>query len=137
MGAVVAAIRASAEKAGVTISTSAPVAKIIVEKGRAVGVVLDNGEVLLTSMIVSAINPATTFLDLVGPREIDTGFMRKVKNIRMRGDAAKLNLALDRPPQFTGVDAAGHKGRLVIAPRPITSSAPSIPPNMASSRRSR
>ncbi|TIS83365.1 MAG: NAD(P)/FAD-dependent oxidoreductase, partial [Mesorhizobium sp.] len=57
-------------------------------------------------------------LDLVGPRGIDTGFMRKVKNIRMKGDAAKLHLALDRPPQFTGADAADHKGRLVIAPSP-------------------
>jgi phytoene dehydrogenase-like protein len=36
----------------------------------------------------------------------------------MKGDAAKLHLALDRPPQFTDVDAAGHKGRLVIAPSP-------------------
>ena len=32
--------RASAEKAGVTIRTAAPVTKIVVEKGRAVGVVL-------------------------------------------------------------------------------------------------
>lgn len=118
MGAVVAAIRASAEKAGVTIRTSAPVARIIVEKGRAVAVALDNGEVLRASAFISAINPATTFLDLVGPREIDTGFMRKVRNIRMKGDAAKLNLALDRPPQFIGVDEACHKGRLVIAPSP-------------------
>jgi phytoene dehydrogenase-like protein len=116
MGAVVAAIRVAAEKAGVTIRTTAPVAKIIVEKGRAVGVALDTGEVLRAKTIVSAINPATTILDLVGPREVDTGFVRKVKNIRMKGDAAKLHLALDRPPQFTGVDAAGHKGRLIIAP---------------------
>ncbi|MBB6412704.1 phytoene desaturase family protein [Mesorhizobium sangaii] len=118
MGAVVAAIRAAAEKAGVTVLTSTPVARIIVEKGRAVGVALDTGEVLRARTIVSAINPATTFLDLVGPRQIDTGFVRKVKNVRMKGDAAKLNLALDRPPQFSGVDAAGHKGRLVIAPSP-------------------
>ncbi|RJT40906.1 NAD(P)/FAD-dependent oxidoreductase [Mesorhizobium waimense] len=118
MGAVVTAIRAAAEKAGVTIRAASPVAKIIVEKGRAVGVALDNGEVLHAKAIVSAINPATTVLDLVGPREVDTGFVRKVKNIRMKGNAAKLNLALDRPPQFVGVDAAGHKGRLVIAPSP-------------------
>lgn len=118
MGAVVAAIRAAAEKAGVTIRTAAPVAKIIVEKGRAVGVTLDSSEVLHARTIVSAINPATTMLDLVGPREIDTGFVRKVRNIRMKGDAAKLHLALDQPPQFAGVDAAGHKGRIVIAPSP-------------------
>jgi phytoene dehydrogenase-like protein len=118
MGAVVAAIGASAEKAGVIIRASSPVARIIVEKARAVGVVLDGGEVLRAGTIVSAINPATTFLHLVGARELDTGFVRKVKNIRMKGDAAKLHLALDRPPQFAGVDDAGHRGRLVIAPSP-------------------
>lgn len=118
MGAVVAAIRGAADKAGVAIRTSAPVAKVIVDKGHAIGVVLDTGEELRARTIVSAINPATTFLDLVRPREIDTGFVRKVGNIRMKGDAAKLHLALDRPPQFAGVDAAGHKGRLVIAPSP-------------------
>ena len=118
MGAVISTIKASAEKAGVTIRTATPVTKIIVEKGRAIGVTLDSGEVLRAKTIVSAINPATTILDLVGPREIDTGFVRKVKNIRMKGDAAKLHLALERPPQFAGVDAADHKGRLVIAASP-------------------
>ncbi|MER8828647.1 NAD(P)/FAD-dependent oxidoreductase [Mesorhizobium sp. M0938] len=118
MGAVISAIRAAAEKAGATIRTGTSVAKIIVEKGRAVGITLDNGQEIRARTIVSAINPATTFLDLVGPREIDTGFVRKVKNIRMKGDAAKLHLALDRQPEFAGVDAAGHKGRLVIAPSP-------------------
>ncbi|TIR23099.1 MAG: NAD(P)/FAD-dependent oxidoreductase [Mesorhizobium sp.] len=118
MGAVVAAIRAAAEKAGVSIRHASPVARVIVEKGRAVGVVTQSGETLRAKTVVSAINPATTILDLVGPREVDTGFVRKVRNIRMKGDAAKLHLALDRPPQFPGVDAAGHKGRLVIAPSP-------------------
>ncbi|MER9046841.1 NAD(P)/FAD-dependent oxidoreductase [Mesorhizobium sp. M0923] len=99
-----------------TIRTATPVAKIIVEKGRAVGVLLDSGEEIRATTVVSAINPATTMVDLVGPREVDTGFVRKVGNIRMKGDAAKLNLALDQPPQFVGVDAAGHRGRLVIAP---------------------
>ncbi|MBU2193427.1 MAG: NAD(P)/FAD-dependent oxidoreductase, partial [Alphaproteobacteria bacterium] len=92
--------------------------KILVENGRAVGVELAGGEQLRAATIVSAINPATTFLDLVGPRELDTGFVRKVSHIRMKGDAAKLHLALDRPPEFLGVDAAGHRGRLVIAPSP-------------------
>ncbi|TKB34311.1 MAG: NAD(P)/FAD-dependent oxidoreductase, partial [Mesorhizobium sp.] len=118
MGAVVAAIRSAAEQAGVSIRLASPVAKVVVEKGRAVGVVTQGGEALRAKAVVSAINPATTILDLAGPREVDTGFVRKMKNIRMKGDAAKLHLALDRPPQFAGVDAAGHKGRLVIAPSP-------------------
>lgn len=118
MGAVIAAIRAAAERAGVTIRAKSPVARIIVEKGRAVSVALDSGEVLRAKTIVSAVNPATTIFDLVGPSEVDTGFVRKIKSIRMKGDAAKLHLALDRPPQFADIDAAGHKGRLVIALSP-------------------
>jgi phytoene dehydrogenase-like protein len=42
--------------------------------------------------------------------------VRKIKNIRNQGDAAKLHLALDRAPRFSDLDADAHGGRLVIAP---------------------
>lgn len=116
MGAIVAAIASSAAKAGVIVRTEAVVDRIRVENGRATGVVLENAEDIGGAIVVSAADPSTTFLRLVGPRELDTGFVRKVKNIRNHGDAAKLHLALDRPPEFTGVDSSGHRGRLVIAP---------------------
>jgi phytoene dehydrogenase-like protein len=116
MGEIVAAIAASAAKVGFIVRTEAVVNKIRVLNGRANGVVLENAEEISGAVIVSAADPSTTFLDMVGPRELDTGFVRKIKNIRNHGDAAKLHLALDRPPAFSGVDAAGHRGRLVIAP---------------------
>ena len=118
MGTVVAGIRAAAENAGVTVRTAAPVTSIVVENGRAAGIVLGDGEEIRAHTVVSAINPATTFMQLVGAPHLDTGFVRKVKNIRMKGDAAKLHLALDGVPEFSGVDAAGLSGRLVIAPSP-------------------
>ena len=43
-------------------------------------------------------------------------YARKIANIRMRGTAAKLNLALDGVPDFTGLDRKALGGRLVIAP---------------------
>ncbi len=116
MGEIVAAIAASAAKAGVSLRTNAAVGKIRVENGRATGVILENAEEISGRLVVSAADPSTSFLDMVGPRELDTGFVRKIKNIRNQGDAAKLHLALDRPPQFLGVESAGHRGRLVIAP---------------------
>ena len=75
MGAVVAAIASAAEKAGVAIRTGAPVGRIVVENGRAVGVVLASGEEIRARSVVSAANPRTTFLELVGARELDTGFV--------------------------------------------------------------
>ncbi|OQM74311.1 phytoene desaturase family protein [Manganibacter manganicus] len=118
MGAVIATIRAAAEHAGVALCTGASVAKIVVESGRAVGLALASGEEIHADTIVSAVNPTTTLLTLVGAPLLDTGLVRKVKNIRMKGDVAKLNLALDGVPDFPGVAAQDLHGRLVIAPSP-------------------
>lgn len=115
MGGVVAALVAAAEKAGVSLRRSAPVARINVERGRVAGVTLCGGETICAPVVLSAASPATTLLDLVGPAALDTGLVRKARNIRMKGDAAKLHLALDRPPRFAGVAGADHRGRLVIA----------------------
>ena len=113
---VINAIKAAAENAGVRVRSSAPVGSILIESGKAVGAVLETGEVVRANTVVSAVSAKTTFLKLVGAPQLDTGFVRRVNNIRTNGDAAKLHLALDKPPQFLGVDAADHRGRLVIAP---------------------
>lgn len=116
MGAVATALARAAEAAGCALRTGAVVRHVLVEKGRACGVVLDDGSEIGARTVVSAINPVATFLDLVGPRHVDTGFVRRLGSIRMKGDAAKLHLALDAAPRFTGLSDAAHRGRLVVAP---------------------
>lgn len=116
LGEIVAAIVASAEKSGVRLRSKAKVARVQVEKGRVSGIVLEDGEEINAPVVLAAVNPAALFMELVGPRELDTGLVRKVKNIRMHGFAAKLHLALDEPPRFTGVSPEDQTGRLVIAP---------------------
>lgn len=115
MGAVVAAMRKAAEAAGASIRTRTEVARVLVEKGAAVGVRLADGTELRARAVVSAINPRTTFVDLVGPLELDTGVVRKAQAIRMKGDVAKLHLALSGVPAFR-VPREALAGRLVIAP---------------------
>ena len=77
---------------------------------------LDGGEVVTAKAVVSNADPKSTFLCLLGPRHLDAGFVRRVHNLRSRGDAAKLHLALDGLPEFAGVGEAELKGRLLIAP---------------------
>lgn len=113
MGAVASAMATSAEAQGVTIRTGARVAAILVEDDRAVGVTLADGEELRAKTVVSAINPKTTFLSLVGPRHLDTGFVNRVRAMKSRGGAAKLHLALNGAPDFRGADL---HSRLVLAP---------------------
>jgi phytoene dehydrogenase-like protein len=116
MGAVAAAFRAAAQRAGVVIRTGAEVRRILVERGGATGVELADGSQIPGGRIVSAINPRTTLRDLVGPRHLDTELLRRVKHVRMNGAAAKLHLALDRSPEFVGLPLEHRRGRLVIAP---------------------
>jgi phytoene dehydrogenase-like protein len=73
MGALAAAMTKAAEAAGTAFRYGARVANITVTDDAASGVVLEGGEAITAGTIVSAINPKTTLLDLVGPRHLDTG----------------------------------------------------------------
>jgi phytoene dehydrogenase-like protein len=116
MGALCNALAKAASAAGAAIRTGAPVASILVEGDRAAGVVLESGETLRAHCVISSADPKTTFLELLGARHLDTGFVRRVNHIRSRGLAAKLHLALNRTPVFRGVAEASLRGRLLIAP---------------------
>ncbi|MEQ1521018.1 MAG: NAD(P)/FAD-dependent oxidoreductase, partial [Aestuariivirga sp.] len=113
MGSVAAAMAKAVQALGVDIRVNAKVKSVNIVGDRATGVTLQNGEVIDAKTVISAINPKTTFLDLVGPRHLDTGMVRRASNILMRGNAVKLHLALKDTPDFKGADL---KTRLVIAP---------------------
>lgn len=113
MGAVGAAMLRAVETAGVAVRVNAPVVRVIVDGDRAVGVTLASGEDLRAALVISAINPRTTFQKLVGPQHLDGGFYKRTHHIRSRGGAAKLHLALKGTPDFRGADL---KSRFVIAP---------------------
>ncbi|MBB5040910.1 phytoene desaturase family protein [Shinella fusca] len=112
MASIAPAFVRAAEKAGVTIRCSAPVGRILADRGRASGVVMRDGTEITAPVVVSAIHPQTTFLHLVDPAESGTGFVRSVKNVRSHGNVAKLDLALDRVPDFAGPEA--RNGRIVL-----------------------
>ncbi|MFO1123056.1 MAG: NAD(P)/FAD-dependent oxidoreductase [Hyphomicrobiales bacterium] len=112
-GALAAAMEKAAAAAGVAVRTGAKVAGIAMDGDRVAGVTLADGEEIQAPIVVSAINPKTTFLDLVGVRHLDTGFVKRIRDQKSRGAAAKLHLALKGEPRFRGADL---KTRLVIAP---------------------
>lgn len=116
MGSVSTALAASAEASGADIRLGAKVASVLLEDGRAVGVTLTNGEKICADVIASNADPKTTFLGLVGARNLEAGFANRVNNIRMEGRTAKLHFVLNALPEFTGLDTEASGGRLVIAP---------------------
>ena len=116
MGAVSTALAGAAQAAGAEIRTGRPVVRVLVRDDRAVGVVCADGEEIAARNVISNADPRRTFMDLLGAEHLDTGFVGRVRNIRMRGDAAKVHLALGGLPAFTGLEASDLTGRLIIAP---------------------
>jgi phytoene dehydrogenase-like protein len=116
MGAVSDALAAVATKQGVTIRTSAIVSRILMDGDHVSGVELEGGEQISAGTVVSNADPKTTFMELLGAGNLEAGFVHKIQNIRMRGNAAKLHLALDGIPEFKGLNQNLLIERLLIAP---------------------
>jgi phytoene dehydrogenase-like protein len=90
----------AAQQKGAEIRTDAEVVAITTKSGAASGVALSNGTEFAADIVVSSVDVKKTFLKLVEPTYVDPLFLLKVKNIRSRGTVAKVNLALDAPPNF-------------------------------------
>jgi phytoene dehydrogenase-like protein len=117
-GAVSEAIASSARSFGAEIRVNAPVDHIRVKGGRAVGVVLENGDELTAKNVVSGCDPRLTFLGLVGREHFPSEFVAQIERYKYRGSSGKVNLALDAFPEFTCRPGDGPhvRGDVAIAP---------------------
>ena len=113
-GALTKALADAARDAGAEIRVGAQVDRILVADGAAAGVRLRDGSEILTDAVVSNADPKRTLLDLVDPAELEPEFLTRMRNYRMPGTVAKVNLALRGLPSFRGIDAADLHGRVQI-----------------------
>jgi len=116
MGAVSNALANVARKHGADIRTSTTVSRILMNGDHASGVELQDGEQISANTVVSSADPKTTFFGLLGACHMEAGFVRKINNIRIRGNTAKLHLALKGKPEFNGLNQNLLGERLLIAP---------------------
>jgi phytoene dehydrogenase-like protein len=117
-GSVSAAIASSAASFGAEIRTQAPVAQVLIENSRAVGVVLEGGEEVRGKRVISGADPRRTFLGLVGARHLPSDFVAEIERFKFRGTSAKVNLALAEAPDFTCMPGMGPhlRGAISISP---------------------
>jgi phytoene dehydrogenase-like protein len=98
MGTITQALAAAVQAGGGTVRTGAPVARILVDSGRATGVALASGEEIRARVVVSNADPKRTFLGLVEPAHLDADFRAAIEAIKMAGPCAKINFALSEAP---------------------------------------
>jgi len=120
MGALSKALAAAASAQGAEIRTGAAVERILVEGEGVSGVSLESGERIEASLVVSAADPRSTFLHMLDPSRQSARSVKHVQNIKYRGSAARIHLALRDLPEFTGLatDEARNRlcGNIQIAP---------------------
>ncbi len=116
-GGVSMACARAAQSFGAEIRTQAPVDHVLLENGRARGVVLDNGDEVRAKTVISNCDPNLTFLGLVGEENLDPEFATAIRRYKLRGSSGKVNLAVDRLPVFPGREGSAHlRGDIAIAP---------------------
>jgi phytoene dehydrogenase-like protein len=101
----------AAQAFGAEILLESPVANVITKNGRATGVALADGSEYHADVVVSAIDPRRTFLELVDPVELPTDLVEAIRRFRFQGTSSKVNFALDGLPKYPALGDRGDQYR--------------------------
>jgi phytoene dehydrogenase-like protein len=118
MGAITQAMAAAARAAGAEIETNNGVREVIVERDRAVGVILDNGETIRAGYVASSVNPKLLYTRLVPAYALPKPFLDRITNWRNGSGTFRMNVALSALPSFTALPGTGDHltAGIILAP---------------------
>ncbi|HEX5435744.1 MAG TPA: NAD(P)/FAD-dependent oxidoreductase [Gemmatimonadaceae bacterium] len=120
MGGISTALASAARGYGATIRVNAPVSRILVREGRAVGVALADGTEFRARAVASNVDARTTFLDFLDAGELPADFVHAVRHIDYRSASLKINVALSELPDFSALPGRTvgpqHRGTIHVAP---------------------
>ena len=99
-----------------------PVARVIVEGGRARGVVLHNGSRFEADTVVSNADPKRSLVELLETRDLSPSVRSKAESIDQRGSMARIHLLVDALPDYVGFQPGKvgpqHEGLVILGPVP-------------------
>ncbi len=105
----------AAQKAGCVLMPETEVSRILLDEDAVSGVVTTDGRTLTAPIVLSNLAPKLTG-QMTGPSAFDIETMRRVRNIRARGTAAKVNLRLKDSSSLPGLPNELAHERLIYAP---------------------
>ena len=117
MGAITQAMAKACHEAGVDIVLNSPVSEIIVEKGRAAGVV-SGGKSWRAPTIVAGVNPKLLFDRLVPKGAVGRPVEEHFAHWGCESATFRMNVALDKLPNFTSLPGRGDHltAGIIMAP---------------------
>jgi phytoene dehydrogenase-like protein len=108
----------TAESFGAEIRLEAPVERVLTRDGEAIGVALADGTEIRADVVVSALDPRRTFLEMVDPRELPDDLVEDIRRMKFQGVSSKVNFALDGLPSHPTLGAQPdlYRGFMNIGP---------------------
>ena len=120
MGAITQAMAAACVDAGVEISLEAPVARVLVDGGKATGVRLESGEEIAARIVAANVGPALLYRRMVDASDLPADFNRRMASYKTGSGTFRMNVALSELPDFTVLPgkerAEHHTAGIIIAP---------------------
>lgn len=100
MGSLSEALCRSIAAEGGEVRTKAPVARVLIDEGRAVGVELRDGTRVTARAVVSNLDKPATFFGLVGREHLDPATVARIEGVEHRGAYVHLLFKLRRLPRY-------------------------------------
>jgi phytoene dehydrogenase-like protein len=118
MGAITQAMARVAAKSGARIDVGSEVGEVIVERDRAVGVVLKDGISVRSRTVIANVNPQYLFQRLLPPGAVAPAVTARMNAWKAGSGTFRMNLALAKLPNFTALPEAGdhHTAGIILTP---------------------
>jgi phytoene dehydrogenase-like protein len=118
MGAITKAMARVVQAMGVEISLESPVARVLVDGGRAVGVALDSGEEIMADVVAANVGPKLLYQQMMAASDLPADFVKRIHGFKTGSGTFRMNVALSALPDFTCLPGPGehHRSGIIIAP---------------------
>ncbi len=120
MGAITQAMARAAAEHGVEIETEAAVREVVIDNGRAAGVVLADGRTIRGRAVAANVNPRLFYTTMIPDGALEPAFLERMRHWRCGSGTFRMNVALSRLPSFTALPgsepADHHTAGIILAP---------------------
>lgn len=118
MGAITQIMARIVEAMGVEISLDAPVARVLVDGDRAVGVRLESGEEVMGGAVIANVGPKLLYQRMMTPGDLPPDFLKRIRGFRAASGSFRMNVALSALPDFSCQPGMGEhlQAGIIIAP---------------------
>jgi phytoene dehydrogenase-like protein len=118
MGAITQVMAYAAGKHGVRIDVNTAVREVLVERGRATGVVLEDGTPVRARAVIANVNPQQLFQAMVPREAVPRAMSARMKAWKAGSGTFRMNVALSKLPDFSALPRTGdhHTAGIILAP---------------------